>query len=444
MSHYLSSFLYEPIARQARRFSNPHIAEPVEDLTSYDGTETYRYLRTHEEEEVSALRIDSDHEMSTISRNPVVQSPTTEDGGLEEELQALQRHELNNTPFNRGSTGSAQQTVGALGFNSTPSEIHAQEDVDAISTPRRLADRFHATNTSISNSINDIGLLHRVSPSNSRRSTLQGGAASGLQTYMGDGTLPEDDGMRVMRTRIIEIQSQDASIAEKSRLMHELMIQRYSSHHPGTLLPHYIRNRSPGSVRSQERPFTPSSSLSASDTMQSSPPQTSISSIGDQESICQTTLEDLTPTYWIPPGTTTPNTAVGEMAQDSADSSMIQDEQDVSDHDLGCAHYKRNVKLQCSACYRWYTCRFCHDEVEDHSLKRRETKNMLCMLCGCPQPAAEECKDCGVASARYYCGVCKLWDDDPRKSIYHCNDCGICRVGQGLGKDFYHCKVGSI
>jgi hypothetical protein len=39
-------------------------------------------------------------------------------------------------------------------------------------------------------------------------------------------------------------------------------------------------------------------------------------------------------------------------------------------------------------------------------------------------------------------GQCKLWDDDPEKSIYHCNDCGICRIGQGLGKDFFHCKVG--
>ena len=36
---------------------------------------------------------------------------------------------------------------------------------------------------------------------------------------------------------------------------------------------------------------------------------------------------------------------------------------------------------------------------------------------------------------------CKLWDDDPHKSIYHCNDCGICRIGKGLGKDFFHCKV---
>lgn len=74
-------------------------------------------------------------------------------------------------------------------------------------------------------------------------------------------------------------------------------------------------------------------------------------------------------------------------------------------------------------------------------LNRRETKNMLCMLCGCAQAASEECALCSVRGAWYYCDVCKLWDDDPQKSIYHCNDCGICRVGQGLGKDFFHCKA---
>lgn len=109
---------------------------------------------------------------------------------------------------------------------------------------------------------------------------------------------------------------------------------------------------------------------------------------------------------------------------------------------LGCQHYRRNVKLQCSTCDRWYTCRLCHDEVEDHVLIRRATKNMLCMICGSAQRAGEFCVECGERAAWYYCDVCKLWDNDPSKSIYHCNDCGICRKGLGLGKDFFHCKVG--
>ncbi len=74
-------------------------------------------------------------------------------------------------------------------------------------------------------------------------------------------------------------------------------------------------------------------------------------------------------------------------------------------------------------------------------LPRRETSNMLCMLCGHAQKVGDICVRCGESAARYYCNICKLWNDDPDKSVYHCNDCGICRVGEGLGKDFIHCKV---
>ncbi|KAK7208041.1 hypothetical protein BZA70DRAFT_224298, partial [Myxozyma melibiosi] len=111
----------------------------------------------------------------------------------------------------------------------------------------------------------------------------------------------------------------------------------------------------------------------------------------------------------------------------------------------GCQHYQRGVKLQCSQCEQWHSCRFCHDEVEDsHQLVRYETRNMLCMRCLLPQPAAQDCRGCGTRVARYYCDICKLWDDDPEKSIYHCADCGICRIGEGLGKDFFHCKTCNV
>jgi CHY zinc finger len=37
---------------------------------------------------------------------------------------------------------------------------------------------------------------------------------------------------------------------------------------------------------------------------------------------------------------------------------------------LGCRHYRRGAKLQCSTCDHWATCRYCHDEEEDHKLIR--------------------------------------------------------------------------
>ncbi|KAJ3052908.1 hypothetical protein HK097_005441 [Rhizophlyctis rosea] len=109
---------------------------------------------------------------------------------------------------------------------------------------------------------------------------------------------------------------------------------------------------------------------------------------------------------------------------------------------LGCKHYQRAAKLQAHCCGKWDTCRFCHDEVSDHNIVRNLITTMMCMYCGTVQPAAHDCTNpsCGKRVAKYYCKDCKLWDSDPRKNIYHCNDCGICRIGKGLGIDYFHCK----
>ena len=65
----------------------------------------------------------------------------------------------------------------------------------------------------------------------------------------------------------------------------------------------------------------------------------------------------------------------------------------------------------------------------------------MCMHCSTVQPAGQTCVNpsCLKEVARYYCADCKLWDDDPKKNIYHCKDCGICRIGKGLGRDYFHC-----
>ncbi|KAI1315120.1 hypothetical protein EDD11_001267 [Mortierella claussenii] len=111
---------------------------------------------------------------------------------------------------------------------------------------------------------------------------------------------------------------------------------------------------------------------------------------------------------------------------------------------LGCKHYARGCKLKANCCGRWFNCRFCHDDVCDHAIVRSETKTMLCMHCKAIQPAAQSCTSCNTQLARYFCDICKLWDDDRAKAIYHCADCGICRIGKGLGQDFFHCKKCNI
>ena len=66
---------------------------------------------------------------------------------------------------------------------------------------------------------------------------------------------------------------------------------------------------------------------------------------------------------------------------------------------------------------------------------------MFCMPCQKVQPAGQYCSFCKESMSSYYCDKCKFWDDDDAKKIYHCDDCGICRIGKGLGEDFFHCKT---
>ncbi|KAL2755162.1 hypothetical protein ACRALDRAFT_1057824 [Sodiomyces alcalophilus JCM 7366] len=239
--------------------------------------------------------------------------------------------------------------------------------------------------------------------------------------------LPEDDGMGTLRKRLLALQAEDLPAVDMARCMHQMMLESYHRSQQTTPAP---------------RPTSPPITIPSSDSLNSSPttakawkqaiPVSALESLkfwqhpqGDAPSSEQfvLTAEDVKPTFATVKGG--PKDTSPEAEQERP---------------LGCSHYRRNVKLQCSTCGKWYTCRFCHDAAEDHSLIRKDTKNMLCMLCAYPQKAGDACINCGVGTARYYCNVCKLWDDHPDKNIYHCNDCGICRRGMGLGKDFFHCK----
>ena len=241
----------------------------------------------------------------------------------------------------------------------------------------------------------------------------------------GDGFLPADDGMGHTRQRIIAIQRSDSSSEAKARLIHGVMTENHNTSQRSLTAP---RACSPDSIQSSYHAWAPQSPKSMDISTRIISPPSSSSSHADQPDLIRLSPQDLAPTYYQP----------SHVGRDSQRNSI--DGEDVPKA-LGCQHYKRNIKLQCSACYKWYTCRFCHDAVEDHMLNRRATKNMLCVFCGCAQPASEACIRCHEPAAWYYCDVCKLWDDDPEKSIYHCDDCGICRIGEGLGKDFFHCKV---
>lgn len=131
---------------------------------------------------------------------------------------------------------------------------------------------------------------------------------------------------------------------------------------------------------------------------------------------------------------------------------LTKEDQTPSYHDypfntiMGCSHYQRNCKVECPICLRWYPCRFCHDAVvKSHKFVRSEVRHILCMKCNTPQvPDTNYCTNCKHELAEYFCRKCKLYDNDTIKDIYHCDKCGICRLGLGLDKDFFHCDTCNI
>jgi uncharacterized CHY-type Zn-finger protein len=232
--------------------------------------------------------------------------------------------------------------------------------------------------------------------------------------------------MRELRKRIHAINEEDAPSSEKARRMHEVLLEGYrASQIAGHRIPSF-----PLDQEVLGHAWEPSTSPGPLESLKSW-----YNHATDPSSTAEKFLlsdRDIAPTFApIRPRKGSDTELQGQGSATPPESQAP----------LGCQHYERNVKLQCFTCKKWYTCRFCHDAVEDHGLIRRETRNMLCMLCGTPQRASDMCINCGEISAHYFCNICKLWENRKSKPIYHCNDCGICRRGLGLGKDFFHCKV---
>ncbi|KAH6950601.1 hypothetical protein HG530_011245 [Fusarium avenaceum] len=229
--------------------------------------------------------------------------------------------------------------------------------------------------------------------------------------------IPEDDGMRELRSRIHTINARDIPQDDKARLIHDVLLEGYNSSKTVPIVKKILES---GGGLDQVLSQSP-----ASRPLKFWQNQT-------EEETFILSEEDKTPTF-VP--VKLPKRHGSETPVEPYE---VTPE---TEQPLGCQHYERNVKLQCFTCKKWYTCRFCHDANEDHNLVRTETRNMLCMLCTTPQKASDMCINCGEESAHYYCNICHLWENRQSKPIYHCNDCGICRRGMGLGKDFFHCKT---
>ncbi|KPP60845.1 RING finger and CHY zinc finger domain-containing protein 1-like, partial [Scleropages formosus] len=86
-------------------------------------------------------------------------------------------------------------------------------------------------------------------------------------------------------------------------------------------------------------------------------------------------------------------------------------------------------------CEKFYVCRLCHDAKENHQMDRFLVKEVKCSICNTVQKAQQMCEECGVKFSEYYCAICHLFDKD--KKQYHCQPCGICRIGPK--EKYFHC-----
>lgn len=290
-----------------------------------------------------------------------------------------------------------------------PQVIDSHAIVDSPPTPRPATSSTQSTSVESPQTEDARPWVYPEPPVTPTRDQTPGTATATMPVAVSE-PLPEDDGMGRLRQRLITIQSMDVPSVEKARLMHDALMEGY---------------------RNSQRQGKDGESVP--------PPRPIPAGEAWEQSLALSPLDALK--FWQHPlGEVSPSEKFILTADDVKPTYAVVEGQ-VSTTILGCQHYRRNVKPQCSTCHKWYSCRFCHDAAEDHPLIRKDTKNMLCMLCACPQRASDTCINCGATAARYYCNICKFWDDHPLKNIYHCNDCGICRRGIGLGKDFFHCKV---
>jgi hypothetical protein len=465
MSSIISSFFIEPVVRQARRFSNIPAAPPSHDEISqqqHQGTGPSHATSNTADNAISELSCHS----ASISPMATDENPPVSLGqALFDRFAPLLTTSRSVSSPPDSTMCTRQPSTYPLGAAAQPSVLvipgsQSQICSSSVTSPRTTQDQI--PDTSDPEHVDSNTEPDAPSPSSmltyptsrplpmrlpSREHTIQalrlrsaqnggslthgprGSRALETRTLVSkpSESLPENDGHQLLRERIFTIWDSKLPTEEKAQKMHAIMNESYYASQS------HVRPKSPDSIISQGRPLSSNSTTSLVYTIGSSLEAYSNTPMTiDPANPYNVQPEDLLPSYRPPPASDTLEILA---RQDTLEESASQEVE------LGCVHYKRNVKIQCFACKTWWPCRNCHDEAElGHELPRHLTEHMLCMTCKMPGPAGQYCKHCSTTAAHYFCEICKLWDDSNR-SIYHCTGCGICRLGEGIGKDYEHCKV---
>eukprot|EP00299_Pterocystis_sp_00344_P010568 c4749_g1_i1.p1 GENE.c4749_g1_i1~~c4749_g1_i1.p1 ORF type:complete len:263 (-),score=44.13 c4749_g1_i1:51-728(-) len=79
------------------------------------------------------------------------------------------------------------------------------------------------------------------------------------------------------------------------------------------------------------------------------------------------------------------------------------------------------------------------DPKKSHRIDRHAVRECVCRNCQHRQQSKQICEACGSCMGAYFCGVCNHFDNKGNeKKIFHCDGCGICRVGGR--ENFFHCE----
>ena len=102
-----------------------------------------------------------------------------------------------------------------------------------------------------------------------------------------------------------------------------------------------------------------------------------------------------------------------------------------------CSHAEHRELVQVHASFGSGRC--VQDEAKRHELVRADVREVICVLCDTRQPVSRSCTKCSTSFGEYSCLICNFWEDDLSKGHWHCEGCGLCRVG---GQDnFFHCST---
>ncbi len=109
-----------------------------------------------------------------------------------------------------------------------------------------------------------------------------------------------------------------------------------------------------------------------------------------------------------------------------------------------CTHYDNNLQIYATCCSKFYDCKLCHNELNDHKMEYDEKNRIKCINCntesnvpyGDNNNMVTHCKNCKINFGKYHCNKCIIWCNK-LKDIYHCDKCRSCKLGN---KDKnYHC-----